>query len=355
MNCSIHRLLSITLRFQCADQLKAALTLENLSIHRPQNGVENMLRTLFAFGLSLLLTHPLCANDPKGRTTRAAYIEQWKEVAIEQMRTHRIPASITLAQGILESGDGNSRLAREANNHFGIKCHDWQGKKVYHDDDARNECFRKYNSARESFHDHSVFLKRPRYTFLFELDIMDYQAWAKGLKQAGYATNPKYPELLIRIIEENNLTVYDAQAMGNMPRNKKGNQAASRTSNSKDEDIVIAIGKSSNIKVSDNNIKYILTEEAETPESIARKLNMGPWQIRKYNDFEKNEALPKGARVYLQPKRNKSSQNERHIVQDGERLQDISQKYGVKQNKLLKRSGFAADYELKSGDIIKLK
>lgn len=122
------------------------------------------------------------------------------------MVTHGIPASITLAQGILESRDGNSRLAKEGNNHFGIKCHsDWEGKRIYEDDDQRNECFREYRNARESFDDHSDFLKKKRYSSLFELDITDFKGWAKGLKECGYATSPEYAKLLIRIIEENDL------------------------------------------------------------------------------------------------------------------------------------------------------
>jgi flagellum-specific peptidoglycan hydrolase FlgJ len=159
-----------------------------------------ILSFLLAFALNTL-----AESDPNKRNTRAQYIAQWKDVAIDQMEKYGIPASITLAQAILESGDGNSELARGANNHFGIKCHGWEGKKVYHDDDRRNECFRKYKNAHESFKDHSLFLQRSRYQFLFDYNITDYKSWAKGLKKAGYATNPKYPALLIRLIEENRL------------------------------------------------------------------------------------------------------------------------------------------------------
>ena len=139
------------------------------------------------------------------------YILNYKDVAIDKMRVYGIPASITLAQGILESGSGNSELARKANNHFGIKCHkDWKGKTFHMDDDAKNECFRKYKSPDESYRDHSLFLTtRDRYADLFELDITDYRGWARGLKKAGYATNPKYPQLLIKIIEENRLYEFD--------------------------------------------------------------------------------------------------------------------------------------------------
>ena len=143
--------------------------------------------------------------------TPQEYIEKWQEVAIEKMKVHKIPASITLAQGILESGSGNSSLARLANNHFGIKCHSsWKGETYYQDDDAKDECFRKYRKVIESYKDHADFLTgRNRYAFLFDLKTTDYKGWAKGLKKAGYATNPKYPELLIGIIERSELHQFD--------------------------------------------------------------------------------------------------------------------------------------------------
>ncbi len=142
--------------------------------------------------------------------TTLTYIDSFKKVAIDEMNAYGIPASITLAQGVLESGNGSSSLAKFANNHFGIKCtSDWKGKVYYRDDDKNNDCFRVYNDARESYKDHSSFLKRKRYSFLFELDKNDYKNWALGLKTAGYATNPKYPDLLIGIIEKYKLYQYD--------------------------------------------------------------------------------------------------------------------------------------------------
>ena len=142
--------------------------------------------------------------------TRAEYITKYKDLAIAEMQQYGIPASITMAQGILESGDGNSELARKAKNHFGIKCHSsWRGKKVYHDDDEAQECFRKYPTVGASYKDHSIFLQKARYANLFELAITDYKGWAKGLKKAGYATNPKYPDLLINIIEDHQLYALD--------------------------------------------------------------------------------------------------------------------------------------------------
>ena len=142
--------------------------------------------------------------------SRVEYISKYKDLAVAEMNQYGIPASITLAQGLLESGNGNSELARKARNHFGIKCHNsWEGNKVYYDDDEAQECFRKYPTVAASYRDHSVFLQKARYANLFELAITDYKGWAKGLKKAGYATNPKYAELLIKIIEDNQLHQYD--------------------------------------------------------------------------------------------------------------------------------------------------
>lgn len=310
-----------------------------------------MLRTLQITVIALLVL-PILAfgeNDPQKKYTRAEYIATWKDVAIQQMKDHGIPASITLAQGILESGDGNSRLAREANNHFGIKCHDWTGKKVYHDDDARNECFRKYRTAHESFEDHSIFLKRSRYAFLFDYKVTDYKSWAKGLKQAGYATNPKYPDLLIRIIEENNLTAYDLQGL-----DKKGKKP-SPASNTSGDEIVIDLNRGTEVYMSDNRIKYVITETDHTPKSLSKALNLGPWQIGKYNDLDKDARIPAGSKIYIQPKRNKAANVKTHTVQKGETLRIISQEYGVKIKKIAKRSGIEENSILQPGQVLKLR
>ncbi len=315
-----------------------------------------MLRTLVFFLLSALAVHDVQGTDPKSRFSRAQYISMWKDVAIANMQEHGIPASITLAQAILESGDGNSRLARDANNHFGIKCHNWQGKKVYHDDDKRNECFRKYRNASESFADHSEFLKRQRYAFLFDYDVMDYKAWAHGLKKAGYATNPKYPQLLIRIIEENNLAAYDLQAStGGGAIAQKGAGKKSSTSVGSGDEIIYEVNAGAKVLLSDNRIKYILASEEETAASLARKLNMGPWQLRRYNDLDRGDRIAKGERVYLQPKRNRASRVSKHTVQPGETLRDVSQQYGVKIKRIRKKSGMDRNQEAKAGDVLILR
>ncbi|MBL6657543.1 MAG: glucosaminidase domain-containing protein [Flavobacteriales bacterium] len=166
--------------------------------------MENRLLILFLFLGQYLFSQNI---------SRSEYIDRYKGEAVIQMKKYNIPASITLAQAILESADGNSELAKKSNNHFGIKCHsNWDGEKVFHDDDKSDECFRAYNNVEESFEDHSKFLLKDRYSDLFKLDIDDYKSWAKGLKKAGYATNPDYAKHLIRIIEDNNLSRFDKES-----------------------------------------------------------------------------------------------------------------------------------------------
>lgn len=312
------------------------------------------------------------------KNTRAEYIERWKDEAIYQMVTHKIPASITLAQGILESGDGNSTLATKANNHFGIKCHsDWKGKRVYHDDDKKGECFRHYKDARSSFEDHSNFLLRKRYESLFTLKITDYKGWAKGLKRCGYATSSKYAGLLIKIIEENDLTRFDKIGQnhikkGTVParsieeeegeeviaekpetKNKKNRNRKKNTANKSNQfDDVTLSGR--NVQVSDNRIKFILVKSGDTFESLAEELDMMPWQFWKYNDLDKSATLQEGSVLYLQPKRRKA-QDDYHTVAEGESLRDISQKHGVKIKHLLKYNELSANYHPKAGERLALK
>jgi LysM repeat protein len=274
-------------------------------------------------------------SQPSGyKISRQEYIERYKAEAIRSMEKHGIPASITLAQGILESGDGNSALAKFANNHFGIKCHkDWKGETFIQDDDEKNECFRKYNSPEESFYDHSVFLKRPRYASLFELSITDYKGWAHGLKQAGYATNPKYPELLIKIIEDNKLFEYDNNSA--VTAKNKEEFKITPTSNA------ITEPSGREIKLL-NNIKHIIAQVGDTPEKIAGELNMRAWQIYKYNELSKGEKVNPGDIVFLQPKRNKNKGKE-HIAGENETVQTISQLYGVKKNKIYQYNNLSGE------------
>ncbi|MEC8030888.1 MAG: glucosaminidase domain-containing protein [Bacteroidota bacterium] len=265
--------------------------------------------------------------------TREQYIEQYRKDAIIQMHKHKIPASITMAQGILESSNGNSRLAVKGNNHFGIKCHNWDGKKIYEDDDKKNECFRKYENALASFEDHSLFLKKyNRYAFLFDFKITDYKAWAKGLKTAGYATNKKYADLLIKLIEENQLYELD-----------KVKETQS-----------ILTEFSRNVYLHPNRIKYVISKEGETLLEIAKEFDMRLWQLYKYNDIEDEYELTKGEKIFIQPKKNKGKV-EAHITKDGESIRSISQLYGIKLKKLKKRNKHLSGYEINSGFEIKLR
>ena len=273
------------------------------------------------------------------------YIQTYSAVAIKKMKEHHIPASITLAQGILESSNGNSDLALYANNHFGIKCHkEWTGETYFKDDDSVNECFRKYKNAEESFEDHSSFLlSRPRYSFLFELDVTDYKSWAYGLKKAGYATNPQYPERLIKIIEENKLYEYDqAQVLPyGIPLSLKKDSISERLHHPKagksNEFSSIKIGGHSRDIFRRNNIKYTLAQEGDNLNSLARDLDVMTWQLIRYNELKKNDPIKRGQIIYLQPKRRKGDQ-EFHIVKPGETLYDISQEYGIRLKQLYKKN-----------------
>lgn len=288
------------------------------------------------------------ASDNGPKITRQQYIEQWKDVAIEQMQIHGIPASIKLAQGILESADGNSMLARKANNHFGIKCHGWSGPGVYKDDDKKNECFRKYRNAQESFNDHSEFLKKTRYAFLFEYKTTDYKSWAHGLKKAGYATNPKYPQLLIRIIEENELYRYDSEQ-----KNKRREVVAHNPKKESGEAVIdYTIGYRE--MITDNNVKFVFAKGGDSYEQIARNLGLRTWQLVKYNDAESAYQLQDGERVYVKPKRNKATAKI-HVVQEGQTLRQISQLHAIKMKRLMKYNAINENTPLQSGQKIKLR
>lgn len=297
------------------------------------------------FGLVLSYAQSVIAQPAERRITREQYIETYKDDAIKEMIKSGVPASITLAQGILESGDGNSPLAVYAKNHFGVKCHSgWKGESMRLDDDAKDECFRKYETVYESYRDHSDFLvTRSRYDFLFKLKITDYKGWAKGLKKAGYATNPKYADLLIMLIEKNNLNQYDNYAK--VPPRKLSKKRSSK---------VLASSKSSNQIKLHNNIRYIKVKKEDTFYKIAQDHEMNLWQIFKYNDLNKSDVLKEGDIIYLQPKRNKSRE-EYHIVQKGESMRDISQLYGVKIKALYKKNILVLGTQPNVGDKIFLK
>ena len=309
----------------------------------------------------LILMFIFCAADayPQNITVEE-YINRYKDIAMREMNLYGIPASITLAQGIHESANGNSDLAVKANNHFGIKCQDkWEGETIIKDDDTKDECFRKYKSAEDSYRDHSVFIRsRTRYSFLFDLKPDDYQGWAKGLKYAGYASNPKYPELIISTVEKYKLYQYDLSKeqnnlffSGNKGRNlnevesnnkegKKRNikRLFSRERNNHDNE---SFTYGSRTYVYRNNIKAVLAVKGDLYESLATELDMFPRQILKYNDMKAEDTINEGDIIYLQPKKNKGSADY-HIYKSGESLREIAQLYGIKLKALYRKNNMTS-------------
>lgn len=302
------------------------------------------------------------AQLPEKRISKSEYIEIYKDIAMQEMKDYRIPASITLAQGILESASGNSELARKANNHFGIKCHlEWDGKTFIMDDDRANECFRVYENPLESYKDHSVFLAtRDRYARLFDLDILDYKGWAKGLKEAGYATNPRYPELLVNIIEEFELFNYDRLVVDGgfayNPVNVTSKEVTYRPRNKNEEDFEpIYIGPDGRQVYENNGIKFTHARKGDDFFTIAQDFAIYTWQIYKYNDLDKKDELKENQIVYLQKKKNNSSEADWHKVEFYETMYDISQMYGIKLKKLYKYNNMQPGQEPDPGQKIKLR
>jgi LysM repeat protein len=294
--------------------------------------------------LSAMLIFTLSISAQTKNTTKD-YISKWKATAVAQMNTYKIPASITLAQGILESGNGNSKLARLANNHFGIKCHStWEGATYVQDDDKKDECFRAYDNASQSFEDHSLFLKKRRYAPLFELKMKDYKKWAKGLKSAGYATNPKYPSLLISLVERFELWRFDAMLGETIeegeediavtaPQNSTPNQTTS-------DDSVIEYDFNSHVNhTSKNEVKYIVAKKGVTFYKLSKELELTLRQLYKYNESKNKDVLKIGDIVYITPKRWKSRKNNPiHVCKDVTTLREVAHIEGIKLKQLLKRN-----------------
>ncbi|HZK03720.1 MAG TPA: glucosaminidase domain-containing protein [Bacteroidaceae bacterium] len=291
-----------------------------------------LLRNIFtSFVFFLLITPNISAQENAFRF----YIEKYKKAAIDQMRRYGIPASITLAQGLLESDAGRSTLALEANNHFGIKCHNgWRGKTIYHDDDRKDDCFRKYNSVKESFEDHSIFLStHQRYAFLFELKTTDYKGWARGLKQAGYATSATYSEKLISIIERYSLYQYDRKAIGSS-----------------------GIKYFTHQPMISNGLLYIRLGVGETLKDIAKEFDISRAALRRYNEIDKRYVPESGSVIYLEKKKRKASKDySLHVVRTGESLWSISQLYGVRMKVLIARNNLGKDNPLMEGAILKVR
>ena len=305
---------------------------------------------------------PLCY----AQSVQEEYIKKYCQIAVDEMTRTGVPASITLAQGILESGSGTSQLSIKGNNHFGIKCHsDWTGGKMYVDDDAKNECFRMYRNASESFRDHSDFLKNnQRYASLFKLNPKDYKGWATGLKKAGYATSPTYATRLIEIIENYKLTQYDSGTfvpVAVISENTFENTNSSTIDNTTKPSVYYS---SNSFELSmteyslgtNNNTQYIVLKYDMDIEVLSRKLGMAPWELRKYNDLPKDYKVKAGEIIYLKPKRNKAEKKYSvHTVQRGETMRDISQKYAVKVKKLYKMNGWESGVQPVEGSKVRLR
>ena len=273
------------------------------------------------------------------------YINRYKDIAIEQMMKHHIPASITLAQGLLESGAGKSLLTVSSNNHFGIKCHnEWTGRRFYKDDDIKDDCFRVYDNARESFEDHSKFLLRPRYQSLFSLKITDYKGWARGLKACGYATNPQYADKLIGLIELYGLYEYDYA--------KKYDRFIATHSG------VNTSGHYANHRIYYRNKNYYLVANGgETFKSLAEEVGVSYRKLAKYNERDKKDVLSQGDIIYMEKKRSKAEKmykNQPHVVKANESLYDIAQLYGIRLKYLYKKNGLPLDYVPRPGDRLRV-
>ena len=312
--------------------------------------------------IALVSSYSFAQDEP--RLTAEQYIAQFKEAAIADMKKTGVPASITMAQGMFESDYGNSSLAKVAKNHFGVKCHkDWGGDTYYMDDDAPNECFRKYTSVEESYDDHSNFLRtRDRYKFLFDLQIEDYKGWAKGLKQAGYATNPAYADKLIEIIERYNLQALD---QGGTPQPIADNKEEKHKEKEKKKEVVNEDNKPIKVKITPrvkvlnglatiNNIPFVYVEKSDSYLKIAKQYNLELWQILEYNEAEKNDILHIGDIVFVKPKKGRA-EVETYTVREGETMYDIAQAYGVRQKKLYQMNNIVPGTALTQGQELKMR
>lgn len=276
------------------------------------------------------------------------YIDRYAGMAVDQMKRHGVPASITLAQGLLESAAGTSTLARKGNNHFGIKTGGrWKGPYMLMTDDAPNEKFRVYKNAAESYEDHSRFLRYgPRYAFLFNLSPHDYKGWARGLKKAGYATNPRYAELLINLIERYELDQYDKK------RKESRHQRHEREERAELESAFgITIRRC-------NGQYYVIARRGDTFASLARALRTKEKKLRKYNEVDATYTLSQGDIVYLGQKAKKADKRlgtKYHTMAAGESLYQISQRYGIRLSSLCKMNPIADNYHFKEGDRIRIR
>jgi len=296
-------------------------------------------RNIVAFiAYALVVSIPAGTSAQQLNQAYLDYIGKYKDKAIDQMHKYNIPASIILAQGILESDAGRSTLALEGNNHFGIKCHsDWTGRTLYHDDDRSQECFRRYSSAEDSFEDHSVFLASGRrYEFLFSYDVTDYKSWAHGLKRAGYATNPTYATKLINLIETYGLYQYDS---GKRHHGATDRAVAGQYEQTDTHQPYIS-----------NGLLYVIMQNDDALRDIASEFDISRYKLRKFNEIDRYYVPEAGSVIYLErKKRNASATHMVHVVQSGESLWSISQLYGVRMKSLIRRNRLDAENPLYVG------
>lgn len=336
---------------------------------------------LLAYFISLMavfLWHDMAYSQTKSQDG-LDYIEKYHKIAMREMQEYKIPASITLAQGLLESGNGKSELAKKSNNHFGIKCHkSWTGKRTYHDDDEKGECFRVYDDPAQSYRDHSLFLvSGQRYAFLFDLKITDYEGWAKGLKQAGYATLPVYANVLIRLIETYDLTQYDQKALKGPKivlddKSKADNKNHGTKTKNKDKDKKSVSEIRSPYKLSEsevvdklfdgryirenNGVKFIYAKSTDNVYSLAHEMEIYDYQLIKYNNLGKRRNFTEGEVVYIEPKKNKASRKYKyHVIEKGETLSYVSRLYAVKLESIFKMNDMDENTVLSIGDKIRLR
>lgn len=303
----------------------------------------NKIAIIFLFSISSMASWA----QMRWNQTYQLYINQYKDLAIREMLQYRIPASITLAQAVFESGAGRSRLARLGNNHFGIKCHGWTGRTIAEDDDALGECFRAYDHPLQSFEDHSKFLvNSSRYRKLFSLSMQDYRGWAHGLKACGYATNPRYAYKLIELIELYKLYVYDsARSYDHAMVEYSGNQT------------VVNQAKPLHPIAIFNKNYYIRARRGDTFKLIGEEIGVSYKKIAKYNERDKDDALTEGEIIFLKKKRKKAPKafkNRPHVVKNGESLYIIAQIYGMRLSSLYKLNDFTPDHTIHVGDVVRV-
>ena len=304
-----------------------------------------------SLGLTLLTVQAMEAQTLR-KPIYMDYVRTYSVEARRQMDKHAIPASITLAQGLIETGGGTSSLAREHNNHFGIKCHTtWTGKRTYRRDDNPNDCFRSYPTAEASYQDHSLFLKGRRYQRLFALRYDDYRGWAKGLQLCGYATNKGYANMLIKVIEDYELYSFDRGELPSWYGSAQPSRSQTKYRSS---------GKSYDNPMRPSYLSYgllyVLADQNDSYERIAEDMGISAKKLAKYNDTPLDYPLNEGDVVYLEPKNKEAtSRYSTYTVRIGDSMHDISQRFGIRLERLYKLNDKDEDYIPGEGDVLRLR